>query len=304
MQPLVHRARLLLQRVVRRVVRGAQLRRVRRELLGVPQERKDLGGRHILLELGKEPERGRVQHAVLGARPRAVPPARDHEREGNREHEAVRAEHPHVVLALDDPRRERDAERHLLAPVGVAVQLEVLARGLVGECLVRLRELDVVRIDLLLGLVRGIHKLVRVELHAELAVAAADLLLGRGRGDAEDLERIVHGVRRVLRGGRDAAHQVRDERPAEHDHHAARRGVQHGRAHQRLHGTRLVPAAVEPPVRGALCARKERAVRIRHQERHYGSQGERKELPALVIVLVPRHGGRPLACARRCSTCR
>jgi hypothetical protein len=76
--------------------------------------------------------------------------------------EAIDGQHPAAVRALDDPLWDRDNVLALARAVRVAVELEVLADGLVRQRLVGLCELDKLVVDVLARLVRSEPDLVRV----------------------------------------------------------------------------------------------------------------------------------------------
>jgi hypothetical protein len=106
---------------------------VRVPLGGLAERADDVGNVRLLAERAEEPSRGARVDAVLRAGAVPKPPAPDERGESATEKHSVHAEHPYVVLRGDDPRREGDAHRRLLRPVGVSIFLKVLPCDLVRQ---------------------------------------------------------------------------------------------------------------------------------------------------------------------------
>ena len=157
---------------------------------------------------------GGIDNAVLGLGARTVPPPGHQEGETNAKHDCVHAEDVDVVLAIDDPSRQRNAHRHLLLAIWVTIELEVLPDGLIRQRLVCFCKLNVVALGLLFGLVVGEDKLIGMKLDREALVVLFDLLLRGGSSNAEDLERIIDGVGRIAGSIEDGLEEVGNGTPA------------------------------------------------------------------------------------------
>lgn len=153
----------------------------------------------VFAKVTKEELRRSDVKTVFGLRSASVPPSSNDVREQNTEDDAIDTQDPYIVLALDDPSWQSNAHAHLLPSIWVAVQLEILSNSVISQSLVGLCELNVMRFDALLGLVGAEADLVRVELDTQALVMLLDFLFGRSSSNAENVEWIIDGVRRICR---------------------------------------------------------------------------------------------------------
>lgn len=95
------------------------------------------------------------------------------------EDETVRAKHPDIVFSLDDPLRNRNLVLALLRPVRVPVLCQVLARDLVGKCLVRFGEFDELRVGFFLSLILRELDFVRVAMRLHKSATRTEMMGGQ-----------------------------------------------------------------------------------------------------------------------------
>ena len=81
-----------------------------------------------------------------------------------------------IVLTFNHPSWQRNSHAHFLFAIWMAVQLEVLANGLIGQGLVCFCELDIMTFNLFFGLAFGKDEFIGVEFDGETLVVFLDLL--------------------------------------------------------------------------------------------------------------------------------